>query len=109
MLRIVLAVIASILLMQSPAPKPPETPKASPESQAAILKIQLRAAQFNQEFAACQNRDWPGQASKINVEMQAARAAAFKSAKLDEKEWELNNDTFEFTKKPVPTKTEEKK
>jgi len=80
---------------------------ASPEMQTKILRLQLQSQKIVTEYQACQARNWNADATKLQAEMQQEVDAAFKEAKLDKKDYELNMDTFEFVKKAP--KPEEKK
>lgn len=103
-------VMLILLLVPQTAPVPP---KVAPDVQAKILKLQLQAARIQASYQTCSTTDWQGNFNKVSVEVQGLVNQAFKDAKLDKKDYELNLDSFEFTKKvpvsPSPTAPAEDK
>lgn len=87
-------------------------PQISAESRVAILKVQLhqkdlesRYLQAQQQMTAIQN-----EFTQTQTVLQAVIDAAYKEAKLDKKDWNLDVNTLEFTKvPPPPPKPEAKK
>lgn len=85
---------------QAPAPK-----KASPEKQAAILRLQLQATRIQAAFNSCQQTDFQSQYNSVSLQIQQKVDEALKEAGLDIKAWDLNLDTFEFVNRattPAP-------
>jgi hypothetical protein len=104
--QLILWFLSLLMFPQAPATPPLTVAKASPEIQARILRTQLQAARLQSAFQACQAQDFQGHSNKLSVDMQEAINDAFKAAKLDKKDWELNMETFEFQRKvaaPAPS------
>lgn len=84
----------------------------SPELQAKILKLQLQASRIQSQYQTCTTTDFQGQMNQVSASVQSVIDAAYREAQLDKKDWDLNLDTFEFTKKtaaaPEPKKDEKK-
>jgi hypothetical protein len=89
--------------------KPATPAKASPEIQARILKLQLQQTRIQAAFQACQAQDFQGQFNQAGISVQEAINDAFREAKLDKKDWDLNLDSFEFQPKAAPPSPAEKK
>ena len=106
----VLAVFWFIVISTLAAQDKP--PVITPEGKAAILEIQLRMVQAQNEYAQLQERIRSLQESfqKDSAALQTAQAQACKEAKADcDKEWTLNLQTLKFEAKPKPVPTSEKK
>lgn len=103
-------IVISTLAAQDPKP-----PIITADSKAAILEIQLRMVQAQNEYAQLQERIRTLQETfkKDSEALQTAQAQACKEAKADcDKEWSLNLQTLKFeakAKSPAPAPTPEKK
>ena len=87
---------------QDPPKKPPT--EASAEFQSKILKLQLRQSAINSQWADCQEKakTLPDEAQRNFNAIQLLATQAMQDAKLDPKEWDMDLNTFQFTKKPAP-------
>lgn len=99
------AIIACSVLAQE---KPPQL---SADSRISLLKLQLKQKQLESQFLGLQQQvttmqqqmtKLQGDYTEGGMALQNAIDAAYKDAKLDKKEWNLNLDTLEFTKVPAP-------
>lgn len=107
-----IALIAlAVLIHYEPAFAQEKAPQLSADSRVTILKVQLhqkdlesRYLQAQQQMTAIQNEFTQTQAT-----LQAAIDAAYKDAKLEKKDWNLDVNTLEFVKVPAAPKAEAKK
>lgn len=94
-------IIFSTLAAQDPKP-----PIITSEGKAAILEIQLRMVQAQNEYAQLQERIRTLQDTfqKDSAALQVAQKEACKEAKADcDKEWTLNLQNLKFEAKPKQT------
>lgn len=108
----VLAVFWFIIISTLAAQDKP--PVITPESKAAILEIQLRMVQAQNEYAQLQERVRTLQETfqKDSTALQIAQGEACKEAKADCDKWTLNLQTLKFeakAKAATPAPTPEKK
>jgi len=99
-------------LFQEKPKDTPKVPKVSIELQNVMLRAQKQEIQIRSELTACNQRNWQQDFSAQDMQIRAAAIQAFKEAGLDQKDYDLNMDTFEFVKKapaPEPPKEEKKK
>lgn len=85
-------------------------PQLSADSRVTILKAQLKQKQIESQYLQIQQQlaGLQAQYTEATKTTQNAIDAAFKEAKVDEKEWNLNLDTLEFVKVPKPATTTKK-
>ena len=101
---------------QTPSPKEPSKEVATPqkislEAQVKILEIQMKESKLANQYNQCRTEmaNIPEAFSKFEKEKQDAVDAAVKEKGFKVEDYDLNQDTFELTKKvskpvePPPT------
>lgn len=81
-----------------------EAPAFPAESKVKILKIQLQQEQMKSEYGQLQARmaEIQKQFPETNAQLQAAVDEAFKTAKLDKKDFTIDMQKLEFVPVPKP-------
>lgn len=105
-IAVILILLGLVAICAGAQDKPPQL---SADSRISLLKLQLKQKQLESQFLGLQQQvtSMQQQMTKLQGDyteggkaLQDAIDAAYKDAKLDKKEWNLNLDTLEFTKMP---------
>lgn len=108
-MRIVLAVAVAVMLSLGFA-RAADAPAIPEQAKVKILKVQLEQANLRAEYTAAQQRmkEIEAQFPKTQQDLQAAVDEAFKEAKLDKKDWNVDLAKLEFVAIPKPVTPEKK-
>lgn len=102
-MKIVLAIVVAVLLTLSLA-RAADAPMVPADAKVRILKAQLEQSKLQSEANQLQARmaqiqvEW----TKAQAELDSAREAAYKEAKVDRVQWTLDLGKLEFVPTPKP-------
>jgi septal ring factor EnvC (AmiA/AmiB activator) len=97
------AIVLALLLSLGFA-RAADAPTFPAESKVKILKIQLQQEQMKSEYGTLQARmaEIQKQFPATQTELQAAVEEAYKTAKLDKKDWNVDLQKLEWVAMPKP-------